>query len=46
MPMNKTELSLEEMEAVNGGFLDSITEFGKNVWKKVIDVVYKMKDWG
>ena len=46
--MNTTtmELNINEMEQVNGGFWDEIWEFGKGVWKKTKDVVYKLKDWG
>jgi hypothetical protein len=44
--MNMKELNLDEMEQANGGFWDEIWEFGKGVWKKTKDVVYKLKDWG
>ena len=44
---DRVELSLEELEAVNGGgFLDDVWEFSKDLWKKTKDVVIKLKDWG
>ena len=44
---DKAELSLEELEAVNGGgFLDDAWEFGKGVWKKTKDVILKLRNWG
>ena len=44
--MNMKELNLDEMEQANGGFGDEIWEFGKGVWEKTKDVVYRLKDWG
>ena len=43
---NRTELSMEDLEAVTGGFWDEIGEVSKNLWKKVKDVVYRLKDFG
>ena len=44
---DKVELSLEELEAVNGGgFLDDAWEFGKGLWKKTKDVIKKLQNWG
>lgn len=43
----RVELSLEDLEAVNGGdFWDDAWEFSKNLWKKTKDIVYRLKDWG
>ena len=44
---DRVELSLEELEAVNGGgFLDDAWEFGKGLWKKTKDVIIRLKDRG
>ena len=43
---NRTELSMEELEEVTGGFWDEISEFGKDLWKKVRNVVERLKDLG
>ena len=44
---DKAELSLEELETVNGGgFLDDVCEFGKGLLKKTRDVLIRLKDWG
>ena len=44
---DRVELSLEELEAVNGGsFWDDVLDFGKGVWKKTKDVVNKLKNFG
>ena len=46
MSTNRVKLTMEELEAVNGGFWDEILDFGKGVWEKTKDVVLKLKDWG
>lgn len=44
---DRVELSLEELEAVNGGGLwDDICEFGEGLWKKTKEVIIRTKDWG
>ena len=44
---DKVELNLEELDAVNGGsFWDDVKDFGKGLWKKTVDVVKKLKNWG
>ena len=44
---DRVELSLEELEAVNGGgFWDDVLEFGKGLWKKTRNVIVRMKDLG
>ena len=44
---DKVELNLEELDAVNGGsFWDDVKDFGKGLWKKTVDVVKRLKDWG
>ncbi len=43
---DRVELSLEELEAVNGAFWDDVWEFSKGLWKKTKDVILKLKNWG
>ena len=44
---DRVELSLEELEAVNGGGLwDDVREFSEGLWKKTKDVIKKLKNWG
>ena len=44
---DRAELSLEELEAVNGGsFWDDVCEFSKGLWKKTKDIDNRLKDWG
>lgn len=44
---DKVELNLEELDAVIGGsFWDDVKDFGKGLWKKTVDVVKKLKNWG
>ena len=44
---DKAELSLEELEAVNGGgFLDDVLDFGKGLWKKTRNVILFLRNWG
>ena len=41
------ELCPEELEAVNGGgFPDDAWDFCKGLWKKIKNVVNKLKNWG
>ncbi len=44
---NRVELNLEELETVNGGNLwDDVKDFGKGLWKKTVNVINKLKNWG
>ncbi len=42
----RVELSQEELEAVNGGFWSEIADFAEGVWKKTVNVVKKLQNWG
>lgn len=44
---SRVELSLEDLEAVNGGnFWDDVKDFGEGLWSKTVNVVRKLKNWG
>lgn len=43
---DRIELDPEDLEMVNGGFWDEICEFGEGLWKKTVNVIRKLKNWG
>ena len=44
---DRVELDPEELDAVNGGsFWDDVKDFGEGLWKKTVNVVKKLKNFG
>ena len=46
MSKERVELSLEELEAVNGALWSEIADFAVGLWNKTKNVIKKLPNWG